>query len=264
MSRTTHDYFSGLAGVYDASRPSYPIEAIDWTLDGLPRDGLPRDGLIVDIGCGTGISTRLLKACGGAMRVIGIDPNDDMLRQARRATCDAEIEIEYRWGTGERTGLEGGVATLVVVAQAFHWLRHEDALREFHRVLLPRGRLALLWNVRDDGHDAFTTAYSELARQCQANARAQGFETHDLRSADATVGGWFENSAIRAFPNPHRLTLEGLLDRARSASYFPRPGNPLRPIMEARLHDLFDQCAHDGAVTLWHRTEVTMARATTS
>jgi SAM-dependent methyltransferase len=37
----------------------------------------------------------------------------------------------------------------VVVGQAFHWFDGPAALAEFHRVLGERGRLGLVWNVRD-------------------------------------------------------------------------------------------------------------------
>lgn len=251
----THDYFSGLAGAYDANRPSYPVEAIDAILADLPRPIV-----VADIGCGTGISTRLLKARGGTQaRVIGIDPNADMLRTAQEASRDGDRDVDYRTGTGECTGLETSSVDVVVVAQAFHWLEPREALREFHRVLKPAGRLALMWNVRDEGDDAFTSAYSDIARRSMADAREQGFETHDLRSADPTIGGLFCDARLTVFPNPHHLTLDGLLGRARSASYFPRAGNPLRDRLENELRELFEQHARDGLVTLWHRTEVTLA-----
>lgn len=255
MTLKTQDYFSGLARVYDANRPGYPIEAIDATLEGLPRPLT-----VADIGCGTGISSRLLKMRGGdAVRIIGVDPNEDMLQTARSAARAAALDIDFLAGSGERTGLDDASVDLVVCAQAFHWLRPLEALCEFRRILRASGRLALIWNVRDDDHDAFTAAYSEIARRSQANARAHGFQTHDLRSANPTIGGYFSDAFLRAFPNPHRLTLDGLLGRARSASYFPRPGDPLRQRLESELAALFTEHARDGVVLLWHRTEVTAA-----
>ncbi len=254
MSRPTLEYFTGLAGVYDANRPNYPIEAIDVILDGLPRPTT-----VADVGCGTGISTRLLAMrAGKRAKVIGVDPNADMLREARFAAERALLNIEFAEGTGERTGLSDASVDVVVCAQAFHWLSPIEALREFHRVLQPSGRVALMWNVRDDGHDAFTTAYSAMARRAMDAAASRGLEVHDLRSADPTIGGFFRDARLLVFPNPHRLTQDGLMGRARSASYFPRQ-DPLRGEMEAELRTLFQQHSVDGVVTLWHRTEVTLA-----
>ena len=248
----TTEYFSGLADVYDANRPSYPVAAIDAMLDGLPRPVR-----VADIGCGTGISSRLLASRGAI--VIGIDPNGDMLRQARDATSAQGLHVEYGQGKGEHTGLADASVDLVVCAQAFHWLRPLEALREFHRVLRPHGRLALMWNVRDDEHDEFTSRYSDLARRAQADAASRGLDVHEMRSADPTVGGFFGDARLIVFPNPQRLSLDGLLGRARSASYFPKPGNPLRERMEAELRELFERHARHGFVTLAHRAEVTLA-----
>lgn len=252
MNLKTQDYFCGLATEYDANRPSYPVEAIDAVLDGLPRPVI-----VADIGCGTGISSRLFAARGA--QVIGIDPNSDMLKTARTSSRESHQDIDFREGAGERTGLDDSSVDLVVCAQAFHWLRAIDALREFHRILKKRGQLALIWNVRDESHDALTSAYSDIARRSMDDARANGFETHDLRSADPTVGGYFRDARLQTFANPHRLTLDGLLGRARSASYFPRQGNPLREQLEYELRRLFDDHQRDGVITLMHRTEVTLA-----
>jgi ubiquinone/menaquinone biosynthesis C-methylase UbiE len=252
MPRATRDYFTGLASDYDANRPSYPVEAIDAILADLPRPAR-----VADIGCGTGISSRLLASRG--VEVIGIDPNQDMLEQARQASGAANLHVEFCHGTGEDTGLNDVSVDVVVCAQAFHWLRPLEALREFHRILKPHGRLALVWNVRNDGPDPFTAAYSDMARRAQADAASRGLEVHEMRSGDPTVGGFFGKARPLIFPNPQRLSLNGLLGRARSASYFPKPDNPLRGQMESELRRLFEQHSDDGAVTLWHRTEVTLA-----
>jgi len=85
--------FTGLANIYGKARPTYPVELVRWCLEQAPSPQL-----IVDLGCGTGISTRLFASTGHP--VIGIDPNADML-----ATTRAEGAQDYRMGTSEHTGL---------------------------------------------------------------------------------------------------------------------------------------------------------------
>lgn len=248
-------YFSGLASVYADHRPGYPGAAIEWILGGVA--GPIR---IADIGCGTGISTRLLAERGH--HVIGIDPNADMLEQARRQT-PASLLVEFRTGRGENTGLNKDSIDLVVCAQSFHWFDALAALREFHRILREGGRLALMWNWKltaapGDEVDAFTVKFSALMAKAQADGAARGLRVPSEREADPTQADSFTNARRRRFPNPQSLDLNGVLGRARSASYFPRSG-PVRDELESELRRLFDEYQHNGRVTLMHITEVTLA-----
>lgn len=248
------EYFTGLASIYADHRPTYPTTAIDYMLDGLARPVIA-----ADVGCGTGISTRLLAARGA--RVIGIDPNPDMLEQARRDSSTVKDGIEYRGGSGERTGLEDASVDLVVCAQAFHWFDAVAALREFHRILRATsgqaGRLALMWNIKAP-RNPFSAAFIRLTERAQADAATRGLTVPPERAADAALGGFFTNIRQRTFDNPQALDLDGTLGRLRSASYFPRSG-PVREELEGELHAAFEEFARNGRVELFHHTEVTLA-----
>jgi SAM-dependent methyltransferase len=151
--------FSGLADKYAKYRPTYPAQSIEYIRT---RCGLESDFLVVDVGCGTGISARLFSALG--VNVIGIEPNAEM-RATAAATSSGPVErpVSYREGQAESTGLPAGVADLVLAAQAFHWFEPGAALREFHRILKPDGWVALMWNERDE-QDPFTAAYGVVIR----------------------------------------------------------------------------------------------------
>ena len=58
---TFTDRFSDLATVYAQARPSYPSEAVAILIEGL---GDPQTLSVVDLGAGTGISSRLIADCG--------------------------------------------------------------------------------------------------------------------------------------------------------------------------------------------------------
>jgi SAM-dependent methyltransferase len=244
----SQEYFTGLAGLYAAHRPGYPAPALELVLAGLRP---PVEA--ADVGCGTGISARLLAERGA--RVIGIDPNADMLASARLASRGLQ-GLEFRRGSGEGTGLPAASLDLVLCAQSFHWLEARAALAEFRRILRPGGRLALVWNVVERS-DPFSAEYRRVAERAQADAAGRGLCVPRERAADHELRDF---TALRrsSFPNPQELDLEGLLGRMRSASYFPRC-EPLRGELEHELATAFERHARGGRVALLHRTEVTLA-----
>lgn len=249
------EYFTGLASNYADFRPTYPQAAIDWVLSGLSQPVTA-----ADIGCGTGISTRLLAR--SSAQVIGIDPNSDMLKQARSESLPTDA-IDYHTGTGEHTGLHDGAVDLVVCAQAFHWFDAPAALREFRRILRPGGRLALMWNWKLTGQSGdkagpFTIEFSRIMQAAQADAVQRGLKTPSEREADPTLGGHFRNVQRARFPNPQQLTQHTMLGRAHSASYWPRTG-AVKEELDQQLIEAFAAHQRDGHVVLNHMTEVTLA-----
>ncbi len=237
--------FTGLAEVYAKYRPDYPKDAIDFIVD---RGRLTQDALVADVGCGTGISSRLLAQ--RSIRVIGIEPNADMRRQAEHAAAD--LAVEFRDGSAEATGLVDRCADAVLAAQAFHWFDKEKALTEFHRILKPQGHVFLMWNELDRT-DAFTSEYGKIigatdhARQIEGSRMSAGTEllTHAL----------FRNSEKRIFGHLQQADPDGLLGRAFSTSYTPRDPDGAKRVAE-QLTDLFGRFERDGSVVLRYETSV--------
>ena len=244
--------FTGLAQGYAKYRPSYPPQAIDCLI----QECVLVPGLtVVDVGCGTGISTRLL--AGRNLRVIGIDPNDDMLSTARDTTrSETAGTIEYRHGNAEATGLPAGIAKAVTAFQAFHWFKGEEALAEFHRVLASDGSVALMWNDRDDG-DPLTAAYHGIltsTREGEAIANSWRESSEVLFHSR-----WFEAPRSFTFASDQVLDEDGLVGRAMSASYAPREPAP-RAQMTKELQQLFRRHQTDGVVRMLYRVSLFVAR----
>src|SRR5262245_6225019 len=138
--------FTGLAELYAQCRPDYPEKAVDFIV---AHSGLAAGSLLVDVGCGTGISSRPFVQRG--IQVIGIEPNADMRARAVAEPVPAGCPApEYRAGQAEATGLPDACAAVVLTAQAFHWFERDTALREFRRILKPGGWTVLVWNERDE------------------------------------------------------------------------------------------------------------------
>jgi ubiquinone/menaquinone biosynthesis C-methylase UbiE len=103
------------------------------------RLGKGRFGTALDVGCGTGASTRPLIRL--TRRVVGLDPSLAMLAHARRLS-----EGGYVAGRAEELPFKAGSFGLLTVSLTFHWLDRERFLPEALRVLNGHGRVVVYDN----------------------------------------------------------------------------------------------------------------------
>jgi SAM-dependent methyltransferase len=231
--------FSETAGLYERHRPSYPAALLDWIV--ASAELRPGDA-VADIGCGTGISTRLFVERG--YDVVGVDPNQAMLAQARAAGGG-----RYQPGEAAATGLPAASVALVSVAQAFHWFELTATLREFRRVLRPHGSCAVYWNVR--GTSPFLSEYDSLLRDYSAEYGVLDKPAQTL----AALRGRAELRDVREaeFAHEQMFDREGLFGRAYSSSYVVH-GIADHAGFDRALGEVFERHARDGGVTFSYRT----------
>ena len=136
--------FAGVADAYERARPGYPDEAVAWLLAGDSTTTAVGAQKVVELGAGTGKLTAALTAAGH--RVVATDPLGPMLRHLAHNAPDA-LAVH---GTAEQIPVRRRWADVVVGAQAYHWFDLEHALPEIARVLRTGGRIALVWNLRDE------------------------------------------------------------------------------------------------------------------
>jgi hypothetical protein len=164
---------------------------------------------------------------------------------------------EYVAGHAEATGLPEGIAAAVLAAQAFHWFEPEAALREFQRILRPRGWTALMWNERDET-DPCTAAFGAVVG---GTPEAIACEAPRRRAGEVLLTcSLFEDGRRDVFSVEQTLSEEGLVDRALSASYAPR--KPLERVARFRgdLRAVFRRFQQHGYVFLRYETSVYTAR----
>lgn len=165
--------FSGFASLYAAARPCLPEYAIRVLLRYAAGTGAGHTaGLVIDLGCGAGLST--IPWRGHSRRVIGVEPNPDMLAEARRHAAPG---LTFHQASAEDTGLPGGEADIVVCAQSFHWMDPEAALREAARLLRPGGVFA---TVDYDWPPVSTAAVEEAFRRFEQETEAATLEAGGL------------------------------------------------------------------------------------
>jgi SAM-dependent methyltransferase len=116
---------------YDRVRPQYPPAMIE----ALMADG-PHS--VLDVGCGTGIVSRLFLARG--CEVLGLEPDPRMADVARRSSVTVEA------GTIEEWEPAGRRFDLLTAGQAWHWVDPARGAAKAADVLRSGGRIGLFWN----------------------------------------------------------------------------------------------------------------------
>lgn len=238
--------FSDRAADYAKYRPPYPASAIDCILAGLePLNSL----VVVDIGAGTGIASRLLAERG--IQVIAIEPN-----LAMQQAAEPHDRVTFQTGSAESTGLLARSVDLITCFQAFHWFDPQPSLAEFQRILKPSGRLAVVWNDRDP-QDRVAQAYTHLL-QVASNY-------HPAESRLKAIEPLFNSSLFtqvrqHAFPYLQSLDEDSLIGRTMSVSYIPREGALQQQLVRnlKALHQRFQDAT--GHIALGYTTYVYLAK----
>ncbi len=254
--REPTERFSDRVDDYVKFRPTYPQGAVD-----LIRSvaSLNRESLVADVGCGTGIFSKLLLETGAT--VIGIEPNGPMLEAAKQFLAD-EPRFRAVQATAEETGLDDQSVDAITAAQAFHWFRREEARVEFQRILKPGGWVFLVWNERRSDSSKFAHEYESILQELATDYAT----TRHRNTSDEELLGWFRDSSARmeSFDHSQTMSLEGLLGRAYSSSYVPAAGTHEREVITDRLSQLFEQCQVEGEVRWDYRTKVYLGQLTLS
>jgi len=214
--------FSGFADLYDGNRPA-PPDALGPLLVSYASAASP---VVVDLGSGTGLSTRW--ASGWAGSVTGIEPNADMRTVAESRSMP---NVGYLPGLAERTGLVDDAADVVLAVQAMHWMEPGPTLHEVARLLRPGGLFAV---IDADWPPVAGVAAAELAwatlhgriRVFEARA-SRGLGGDDLRRPIADDDPALADEDLR---DPHRnrampggvrsWSKSGHLDRMASSGHF--------------------------------------------
>ena len=107
--------------------------------------GQPRT--ILDLGCGTGSTTLMLKQAFPQAQVTGLDLSPYMLFMADYKAKGAGLDIEWRHGLAEATSLPQASFDLVTASLLFHETPpsiSEAILKECFRLLVPGGQVIIL------------------------------------------------------------------------------------------------------------------------
>ena len=113
---------------------------------------LPEHARVLEVGCGTGVLTRVLARWPGVGSVVGVDPAPSFLDKARTLAVDLP-NVRFQEADGRRLQFDAETFDVAIFDSTLsHVPGPEGALAEAARVLRPEGYLAIF-----DGDYATTT-----------------------------------------------------------------------------------------------------------
>ncbi|WP_159790722.1 class I SAM-dependent methyltransferase [Sodalinema gerasimenkoae] len=92
----------------------------DWVRQGVVEAVRSQPRRILDLGCGTGSTTLLLKRTFPEAQVVGLDLSPYMLVMAQHKATGEGLKVDWRQGKAEETGFEDNSFDLISLSLLFH------------------------------------------------------------------------------------------------------------------------------------------------
>ena len=241
--------FASTVALYEKFRPPYPPEFFRTVAEKLK---LTKQQSLIDLG--TGPALLALGFAPYVGRVVGVDPEPNMLAAARESVKRSGCEVTLIEGKAEELPLDIGRFDLVSIGRALHWMDREKLPALFARLVNGEGNIAICASsTARGGQNPWFETYNE-ARRAWSDPHLLR-QTHDGDRTTRDFSAVLEPSEFRIaekirIETTHEVSVLDLAQRVLTFS----PSSPeavgdkaddmLRDV-EARLEPF----ARDGVVT---------------
>ncbi len=174
---------------------------------------------ILDLGCGTGISTRPLASFS---KVVGCDPDIRMLQAARKHK-DAAVE-KYVVGSAAKLPFKDASFDVVTAFSAFHWFDNKKDISEIKRVLKPGG---ILFVANKTGLKSWGEGYRRAIIKTIKNEIAH-FREDSYDPKKSLVKNGFKKIKVKRWKESEIYTLAQALEYVQSVSIWSTAPENLR------------------------------------
>ena len=209
--------FATTAELYEQYRPPYPAEFFQAVAQKL---ALSKRHALIDLGTGPGLLARGFAPYAG--RVVGVDPEPEMLAAARAAAARAGVDVTFLEGRAEDLPESIGDYDVVTIGRALHWMDHNALDPLFARLVAHDGAIVVCASFSvHDGRNSWFGDYNAARRQWSDAALLvdadKGAQVH-RNLADVLGPAGFGVAEIIRVETTHEVTATDLARRALTFS----------------------------------------------
>jgi SAM-dependent methyltransferase len=152
--------FATTAELYGKYRPPYPAEFFRAVAQRLK---LSKQQAIIDLGTGPGLLALGFAPYAG--RVVGVDPEPEMLAVARAAAAQTNTDVTFVAGRAENLPEDIGRFDVVTIGRALHWMEPGALGPLFARLVAPGGAILVCASYSvHDGRNSWLGDYNAARR----------------------------------------------------------------------------------------------------
>ncbi len=203
-----------------------------------------------DVGAGTGILTEILIKRG--LKVTAVEPNLDMARFIKKLMREYH-NLEFLNNSAENIHYNKKNVDLITVAQAFHWFNVDKFKEQCKNILKDSGKVALVWNVRDEDDEIIKENFNICKRLCKD---FNGFSGGIGDNID-NIRSFFKDGKYEyiEFENNLEYDLEIFIGRNISASYALKSEDKNYKVFIEELTELFYKYKKDDKIVIKNKVK---------